>query len=259
MRCIAPLLVCAAVACAQDPFEIHVYEYDPMPLGSFSYEAHVNYVLSGTSAYSWSVAPTQHQLHFTSEVTAGLGESFALGAMVLTSSRPGSPIEYAGWRIIPHVFAPKSWQLPVNLGVLAEFSFERPAYEKDPAHLELRFVIEKHIGRLELDGNPVFARALSGAGSKAGWGFEPSARIGWRASRAFTPSLEYYSSWGPLQNLPPIREQIHQIVPGGDWRIGDRMVWNFGIGFGTTGAGTGAVLKTRVEWTFGARKPAGSD
>jgi hypothetical protein len=96
MRCIAVLLVCAAAACAQDPFEIHVYEYDPMPLGSFTYEAHLNYILNGTTAFDGAVAPTRHQFHFTSESTVGLGDSLALGTMLLTAVRPDQSLEYAG-------------------------------------------------------------------------------------------------------------------------------------------------------------------
>ncbi|HEY6343157.1 MAG TPA: hypothetical protein VIY49_16805 [Bryobacteraceae bacterium] len=176
--------------------------------------------------------------------------------MLLTAVRPDQSLDYAGWRIIPHAFVPQSWGLPFNLGVLAEFSFERPVYEEDTRHLELRLVIEKHIGRLQLDGNPVFADALTGPETKEGWGFEPSGRIGWQLSPHFTPSIEYYSSWGPLQNLSPFHEQVHQFVPGGDWKIDDRLMMNFGAGFGITGAGKKVFFKTRLEWSLG-KAPAG--
>lgn len=251
MQRIAVLLLCAAAACAQDPFEIHVYEYDPMPLGTFSYETHVNYVVDGATEYSRSVAPSRHQLHYTTELTAGLGDSLALGTMLLTAVRPGQTIDYAGWRIIPHVFAPKSWNLPFNVGVLAEFSFERPAYEEDARHLELRIVVEKHIGRLQLDANPVFARALTGPRTNEGWAFEPSGRVGWQVSRRFTPSLEYYSSWGMLRGLLPLSGQVQQLVPGADLRIKEQLTLNVGAGFGLTPAGETVFLKTRLEWTFG--------
>ena len=248
------LFLCAAVACAQDPFEIHVYEYDPLPVGEFTYEAHINYIVNGTRGFDGTVAPTNHQFHLTSEVTAGLGESFALGAMLLTAVRPDHSLEYAGWRILPHIFIPKSWNLPLNVGVLAEFSFQRTTYEENERRVELRLVLEKHIGRLQLDGNPVFERALHGPGTSEGWFFEPAGRAGWQGSGAFTPSLEYYSSWGALRNLPAIHDQIHQVVPGGDWKIGDRLVVNVGIGFGVTSVGNRAFVKSRLEWSFG-KKP----
>jgi len=54
MRCgyLLGLLACAAgLARAQDPFEIHVYEYETLHPGQFTLEAHLNYVGSGTKDY----------------------------------------------------------------------------------------------------------------------------------------------------------------------------------------------------------------
>src|SRR5260370_24996257 len=124
------LLLCTAVVYAQDPFEIHVYEYEPLPRGAFTYETHLNYVLKGTRLFDGPVAPMQNQLHFTSEVTAGLSERFAVGFMLLAALRPNHSLEYAGWRILPHVYAPRSWHLPVDVGLVTEFSFQRTTYEE---------------------------------------------------------------------------------------------------------------------------------
>src|SRR5580658_4524753 len=38
---------CAWQVLAQDPFEIHVYEYEPMPWGEYSLEAHLNFMPQG--------------------------------------------------------------------------------------------------------------------------------------------------------------------------------------------------------------------
>jgi hypothetical protein len=244
------LFVCAAIAYAQDPFEIHVYEYEPLARGSYTYEAHLNYVLKGTTAFEGSVAPTRDQLHFTSEVTAGLGGPFAAGFMFLTARRPNNPLEYAGWRVLPHWYAPQSWHWPINVGLVTEFSFQRTTYEENSRRVEIRPILEKHFGRLELDANPVFERALAGPGVNEGWSFEPAGRIGLRASKKLTPSLEYYSSWGSLGNLPPLRDQFHQLIPGGDLKLSDRLLWSFGVGVSTTGTGSRMVLKSRFEFSF---------
>ncbi len=47
MRVVLFLSICAAVLRAQDPFEIHVYEYEPLPPRTFTYEAHMNYIAKG--------------------------------------------------------------------------------------------------------------------------------------------------------------------------------------------------------------------
>ncbi len=241
------LLLCLPVVVyAQDPFEIQVFEYEPLPLGAYTYESHINYVFGGTSKYDGPVAPEQNQLHFSSEWTAGLNNEIRAGFVILTAAVPGLGIQYAGFRVLPHFYAPRSWGLPVNLGIVAEFSFERPLFDQDTRQVELRGIIEKHIGRLQLDGNLVFERALHGPGTHDGWAFEPSARIGWQAWRSLTPSIEYYGS--PSQ-------QFHMLFPGADWKIGEHLTWSFGVGLGTTGTGSQVILKSRVEFEFGRKHP----
>jgi hypothetical protein len=245
--------LCAATAYAQDPFEIHVYEYEPLPRGSYTYEAHLNYIVKGTNQFDGTLAPTEHQSHYSSEFTAGLTDQFRMAAVVMTALRPDHSLEYAGWRILPHLYAPPSWHLPLNLGLVAEFSFNKTTYEENTRGLEIRPIIEKHIGRLQLDGNPVFGRALRGPGTSEGWVFEPAGRVAWQTSRWFTPSLEYYSSLGPVRNVLPLHDQIHQIFPGGDLRIGDHLLWSFGVGFGATGTGSRLIVKSRFEFAFGGK------
>jgi hypothetical protein len=245
-------LVCVA-ACAQDPFEIQVFEYEPLPLGAFTYETHLNYVLAGTTEFDGPVAPLQGQLHFSSEWTAGITDQIRAGFVVLTAVVPGLGIQYGGLRVLPHFYAPKSWGLPVNVGFVAELSFERPIFDQDTRHVELRGIIEKHIGRLQMDGNVVLERALHGPGIRNGWDFEPSVRVGWRAWKTLTPSLEYYGDLGPAGNLLPRGQQIHLLFPGADWKIGERLTWSFGVGLGATDAGSQVILKSRIEYEFGGK------
>jgi hypothetical protein len=254
MRAILLLLVCAAALRAQDPFEIHVYEYEPLPLGTVTYEAHTNYVLNGTTKSDGLVAPTQSQFHFTSELTAGLTDDFRAALVLLTAKRPDHPLEYAGFRVLPHIYAPPRWHLPLNLGFVAEFSFAKAAYVDNPWQVELRPIVEKHIGRLQMDGDPVFSRALRGSNTSRGWVFEPAARIGWQLSRNFTPSLEYYSSWGSIQHSDAVHDQMQQIFAGGDLRLREDLTWSFGLGFGLTGTGNRLILKSHFQFEFGHKK-----
>jgi hypothetical protein len=245
------LFLCAIVACAQDPFEIVVFEYEPMARGAYSVEAHLNYVPRGTVTATGPVAPTNHQFHFSTEVTAGVTDRFRMAAVLLTAERPDHSLEYAGFRILPHLYAPEGWHLPLNLGIVGEFSFQRDTYEENTRRLEVRGIIERHFGRLELDSNPVFTRVFRGPAKGVGWIFEPAARVAWKASRVITPSVEYYSSWGPVRNLPAIGDQFHQILPGADVHIGERLMWSIGTGIGTTSVGSRVVLKSRIEFSFG--------
>jgi hypothetical protein len=64
--------------------------------------------------------------------------------------------------VLPHFYAPKSWHLPLELGLVGEFSFQRTMYEENSKRVQIRPIIEKNIGRLQFDLNPVFERALHG-------------------------------------------------------------------------------------------------
>jgi hypothetical protein len=171
-----PLLLSAGPLRAQDPFEIHVYEYETLAPRHCTLETHLNFVGIGTNAQEGTVAPT-NQFHATFELTGGLTNNVSLGVMLLTAVRPGGSLDYAGWRILPHFYAPKSWNLPVDLGLIAEFGFQNTTYQEDSRHVELRPILGKEIGKFEVTVNPVFERALYGPGVRDGWGFEPAARF----------------------------------------------------------------------------------
>ena len=101
---------------AQDPFEIHIYEYEPMKKGEYSLEAHLNLVTQGSAMRDGTLLPTEHQTHLTLEPTGGLSSNFALGFMFLNAWDPGYSPQFAGWRVLPHFYAPESWNLPARTG-----------------------------------------------------------------------------------------------------------------------------------------------
>src|ERR1035438_2980346 len=69
-------LLAAHSARAQDPFEIHVYEYEPLTRGEYSLEAHLNYGVQGTALRDGTLLPTDHQTHLTLEPTIGVSPGF---------------------------------------------------------------------------------------------------------------------------------------------------------------------------------------
>jgi hypothetical protein len=69
--------------------------------------------------------------------------------------------------------------------------FPRALYEENATTLEIRPILEKSLGRFELDFNPVIGRALRGPGTKEGWDFEPGARFAFALTPRFEPTLEY--------------------------------------------------------------------
>ena len=244
------LLLNADAARAQDPFEIQVYEYETVPKGRWNLETHLNFVGRGTREFEGPVAPSRHQFHLTFELTRGITDNFEMAGYLLLARRPDGGLEYAGWRVRPRVSLPESWRLPVGISISGEVAFPRKVYEENSVTLELRPIIEKRIGRFQIDLNPVVGRALRGPGTDEGWDFEPGARIGYEVTNKFDLSLEYYASTGPVTDPLPAREQVHQFYPGGDLKISENVVWNFGVGVGATSAGNRLVYKSRIGILF---------
>jgi hypothetical protein len=236
-------------ASAQDPFEIHVYEYEPLSRGEYSLESHLNFNSQGSQDRDGSLLPMRHQVHLTLEPTFGVSENFAVGLMVLSAWAPGNSPQYAGWRVLPHFYAPESWRLPFRLGFVAEFSFQNTNYEENSRRIELRPILDRAFSRWQLVFNPVLERALHGPGTQRGWNFEPALLVRLKRDK-FSPSLEYYGSIESINLRPHAQPEVHQLFLGGDWEVAKGFSMNLGAGFDLGSRGPGLVLKTRLEWDW---------
>lgn len=247
-------LCCSSGLLAQDPFEIHIYEYEPLLRNEYSLEAHLNFVAQGNSLSDGTLLPTRHQTHLTLEPTFGISSNFALGFMFLNAWEPGHSPQFAGWRALPHFYAPESWRLPVRLGLVAEFSFQNTRYEENSRRIELRPIIDREFSQWQIVFNPVMERATHGPGTAHGWNFEPAILLRWKR-KAFSPSLEYYGEIESLNVRPRAQPEVHQLFIGGDWEAGPVFRLNMGIGFDLGNRGPGAVLKSRFEWDWTHKTP----
>jgi hypothetical protein len=243
----------AVRARAQDPFEIHVYEYETLEPGQFTLEQHLNYWAIGSKNAEGTLAPTNDQLHMTYELTGAITDRISLGFMQLNAVLPGTGFEYAGWRVLPHFYAPPSWGLPVQLGLVVEFSFARPQFIADTAHVEVRPILQRRIKNFDFVLNPVFARGLRGTEVGEGWSFEPAARVAYGDpdKQRLRPYLEWYSELGSVSDFSPASQQVHQIFPGVDIKLARHLVWSVAPGVGLTAREPRLVFKSHLEFEFG--------
>jgi hypothetical protein len=242
-------LLFSIAAHAQDPFEIHVYEYEPLSWREYSLEAHLNLTAQGTNLRDGSLLPTNQQTHLTFEPTIGLSENFAVGFMFLNAWQPGYSPQFGGWRVLPHFYAPESWRLPFRLGFVAEFSFQNTRFEENTHRAELRPILDREFSKWQIVFNPVFERALRGPGTRKGWNFEPAMLVRLKQP-VFSPSIEYYGEIESLNVRPRAQPQVHQIFAGGDWHITEIFNINLGVGTNVTKRGPGVILKSRFEWDW---------
>jgi hypothetical protein len=221
-----------------------------MSWGEYSLEAHLNLTAQGTALAEGTLLPTARQTHLTLEPTIGLTENFAVGFMFLSAWEPGYSPQFAGWRVLPHFYAPESLKLPVRLGFVAEFSFQNDRYEENVRRAELRPILDREFTRWQVVFNPVFERSLRGPGTRHGWSFEPAALLRWKRKK-FSPSLEYYGEIESINVPPRARPEVHQLFVGGDLEVRPKFTVNMGLGFDLGSRGPGVVLKSRFEWHWG--------
>ena len=221
-----------------------------MTRGEYSLEAHLNMTPRGTALRDGTLLATRDQTHLTLEPTMGFSPNFAAGFMFLNAWEPGNTPQFAGWRVLPHFYAPESWRLPFRLGLVAEFSFQNTRYEENSRRAELRPILDREFERWQIVFNPVFERAMHGPGTGRGWNFEPAMLIRWKR-KTFSPSLEYYGEIESINVRPRAQPEVHQMFVGGDWRLSERFSINLGTGFDLTARGPGVVLKSRFEWHWG--------
>ena len=242
-------LWCLSRASAQDPFEIHIYEYEPLSWREYSLEAHLNFIGQGTMLGNSSLVPTTHQTHRTLEPTFGISENFAVGFMFLSAWEPGNSPQYAGWRVLPHFYAPEGWHLPFRLGFVSEFSFQSTRYEENSRRVELRPILDREFAHWQIVFNPVFERALHGPGTRRGWNAEPAVLLRLKR-KVFSPSVEYYGEVESVNVPPRAQPEVHQLFFGGDWQATEILVINMGAGVDLGPRGPGLVLKSRFEWDW---------
>jgi hypothetical protein len=214
--------------------------------GKWELETHLNDTVRGTTEPSGTVAPSDGQFHTTFELTRGNTEHFELAGYLLLASRPGAALEIAGAHVRPRVSAPKEWGWPVDVSLSAEVGWNASAYDENSWGLEVRPILEKKLGRWQIDLNPTVTHAIRGPATGDGWQFEPAARIAYAISPDLLVGLEYYGSLGPVGHWLPKSEQVHMLYPAADIQLSKTVVLNVGAGWKLTEAGNGFVMKARV-------------
>jgi hypothetical protein len=62
--------------------------------------------------------------------------------------------------------------------------------------------------------------------------------------------LPYYGVTGPVPTGMPLDRQTYQVDPGGDLKLGKRLLLSVGADVGLTSASNRLVYKSRVEYNF---------
>ncbi len=251
-HCVLLLLLIGGAIClyAQDNYEIQVYSAPTVEPGSTMLEFHTNFTLQGSKTVIDGVAPTNHALHETIEITHGFNDWFETGFYIFTSARSGDGWDWVGDHIRPRISIPEKWKWPVGLSLSNEIGYQRRKFSEDTWTWEMRPIIDKQLGKWYLAFNPTIERALHGPGTSQGYGFSPNAKISYDFNKVVTGGLEYYGAIGPFWEFDPLAEQQQQFFPTVDLNVSPQWELNFGLGWGATRSTDHVIVKAIVGRRF---------
>jgi hypothetical protein len=253
LRCVLLLvavLVGARAACAQDNYEIQVYDAETVEPGKTMFEFHSNYTVNGSKTMQNGVYPTEDAFHETLEVTRGWTTWFETGWYTFTSIGPSYGWQYVGTHLRPRVRVPKKLHWPVEVSLSAEFGYQRRIFSQDTWTIELRPIVDQKIGRWYWSFNPTFDHSFVGLNAHKGWGFSPNLKLSYDVTRKVAAGFEYYGALGPVGNFDPISQQQQQIFPTIDLNLSPKWEVNFGVGVSVTAGTDHLIVKGILGYRF---------
>jgi len=249
------LFALSPLAHAQDNYEIQVYGSEATPKNVTMVEIHSNFTVDGSKRVINGVAPSNHAMHETLEITHGWTDWFETGFYVFSSIQPNDALNDGGWNwvgdhIRPRFTAPVSWHWPVGVSISQEIGYQRRRFSEDSWNYELRPIIDKKIGGWYFSFNPTFDRALHGLNTGRGWEFSPNVKISYDFTKKIAGGVEYYGALGPVSQFNPISQQSQQIFPTIDLNLSPNWEFNFGAGVDVSNSSDHLILKCIIGRRF---------
>jgi len=239
-------LLASGPAQALNYFELEVYPYATAAKGELELENNTTYTDRGTQSDS----PPENNKGLTRssvELNYGVTDKTELAGYVDYSRARGGDWEHAASRVRARTRFYEKGELPVDIGLYAEFEF--PKNQANDRELELRGIIEKDVGRWTFDFNPIFEKVLKGA-DNAGWELQYAASAIYRLHERWRPRLDFFGDFGPISRFEPKDEQKHLISPAVDIKLGHRVWLTAGVAFGYTKASEQQLMRAKLEWEF---------
>jgi hypothetical protein len=243
----------APFAGAQGNYEIQVYPSETAQKGMTFFELHSNYTLAGSRTLMDGIYPTNDALHETLEITRGFSDIFEVGFYFFTADQTGRGWQYVGSHIRPRVRIPEDWHWPVGVSLSSEIGYVKKGYDPNQWSVELRPIIDQHLGIFYWSINPAVDWSLQGADAGTGLKgviFNPNVKVSWDLNKYVTAGFEYYGSTGPVTGLAPIGEQQHVLYPALDFNVSPEWELNVGYGFPLAGGGDHSIVKVIVGRRF---------
>jgi hypothetical protein len=236
----------APVDAAAAPEEIQVYTDDVNEPGEFGLEMHINYVVDGFRAPTYTgQLPTHHVLQVTPEFSYGFAKNWDAGLYLLSAIAADGNFYGNGAKLRVKYIAPAGGAF--FWGLNAEIGRTSKRVTESATNVEVRPIVGWRGGKWIVAFNPILEVALSGNSREPV--FAPALKIARTVREGLQLGIETYSDTGPLHHSPSFNQQDHFVYAVADLQKG-AFDLNFGIGRGLTGASEKWVAKMIIGIPF---------
>lgn len=246
----AVLIWSVVPASALNFFELEVYPYETAGQGELELESNNSYVINGQREADPGKVVTHHLWRTSLEVAYGLTDHLEVAGYLDLALTANGRFDYAGGRVRGRYRFFEKDQIPINLGLYTELELPNQRFSDNDTEIELRLILEKDLGPLTVQLNPIFEKSLSGEDSSVGMEFVYAAKVYYRFRPWLMPGIEVYGDVGPLTHFEPSSEQKHFIFPVVNSKLTRHVKLSTGVGFGLTPASDSTLVKLNLEYEF---------
>jgi opacity protein-like surface antigen len=237
----------AALAVDQVHDEIQVYNAEINDVGQWSYEQHLNYAGIGQTKPEFPGGFTSnHSLQGTPEFAYGITNWWEAGFYLPFGVTGSGEFLSNGAKLRSLFTVPDAGKRNFFYGVNFELSYEMPQFAPTPWNMEIRPIIGVRNKEWEFIVNPIVDIGF-GPGGEAD--FAPAARLARNLGEDRFIGLEYYSDYGKIGNILPLRQQSQQLYAVTDFKVKDVDV-QLGAGYGFTPGSDRLIFKAIIGYAF---------
>jgi hypothetical protein len=264
-RSLAPLVVLSLILCSQLHAQFYkVYPYGTADAGAIEISYWTSTVLKTNAGIDFfgPELPKEGLWAHSLELEYGLSHSLTVGYYADFLDPADGEFRYVKSKFVTRYRFADKYVLPVDIAFYGEYIIPDYVFQ-DSEVFELRLIIEKDIGPLQLDLNPIFEKRTSGhdveEGTEFGYAaglYYENAGLGLFTSTNFyvRPGLEFYGGVGMISAPMPVDDQSHYVFPTldlyfplwGSWA----MHWHLGAGFGLTDVADVVIVKSIITAEF---------
>ena len=221
-----------------DPFEFQVYGYQTQGKGNFDPELLSSYIVAGHKAGDGGTSPTyasQSMMRYAIELEYGLTDKIDF-AYYLNLARPdGEDFQYAGSKFRFRGRLAEAGELPVDLGWYSEIEWWSSKFNNDQVEAEFMLTLQKDVGNWTFIVNaPDIDKVIVGDNHKEVFEIGFRGEASYQMTEKTRLGLQIYGAPGKINDITPIGQQQHYVVPTLHTVLFNTIRSSLGLGFGLT-------------------------